>query len=90
MNAVDTSRVTVSAAPNRLSFSYSYVVGYGSYGADVPDDVLGPVFTVGLVDAATGGEIVVYTSPELSTYDYDTCGDHGGWGEHDAQGVTAT
>jgi hypothetical protein len=81
---VNTARlpdITTAVPPQRLSFTYEYVVGYGRYGRDVPDNVLGPTFSVGLVDAATGAETVVYTSPVLSTYDYDTCGQNGGWGD---------
>jgi len=73
--------VTTAVPPQRLSFTYEYVVGYGRYGAAVPANVMGPTFTVGLVDADTGVETVVYTSPVLDTYDYDTCGENGGWGD---------
>ena len=65
----------------RLRFNYQYVVGYGRWAADVPANVQGPSFTVSVVDAASDAETVVYTSPELSTYDYDTCAANGGWGD---------
>ena len=81
---VNTARlpdIMTAFPPQRLSFTYEYVVGYGRWGLDVPADVQGPTFTVGLVDAGTGAETVVYTSDELSTYDYDTCAQNGGWGD---------
>jgi hypothetical protein len=68
----------------RLRFNYQYVVGYGRYAAAVPASVTGPTFTVTVVDAATDARTVVYTSPELSTYDYDTCAENGGWGDDGA------
>ena len=65
----------------RLTFCYEYVVGYGNWGADVPAEVTGPSFTVSIVDDATGEASVVYESPELFEFDYDTCNDNGGWGD---------
>ena len=47
----------------------------------MPANVHGPTFTVSVVDAATDARTVVYMSPELSTYDYDTCAENGGWGD---------
>ena len=82
-NIVQLSPVSTSVPPSRVSFSYSYVVGYGNYGAVVPAGTTLPTFTLGLVDSVTGVETIVYTSPDLSGYDYDTCGDHGGWGNDD-------
>ena len=78
--------VTTAVPPQRLSFTYEYVVGYGRYGRSVPDNVMGPTFTVGLVDAVTGVETIVYTSPVLDTFDYDTCGENGGWGDDSITG----
>ena len=79
-NVVQLSPIATESPPLRLFFQYSYVVGYGNYGSSVPPGTHGPMFTVGLVDVLTGSETIVYTSPELDTYDYDTCGEHGGWG----------
>ena len=63
-----------------IRFNYEYVVGYGSYGAKVPPTIKGPQFNVSLVDVATGASRLVYSSAILHGYDYDTCGQHGGWG----------
>jgi hypothetical protein len=70
----------------RLRFQYEYVVGYGRWGRKVPKNVKGPHFTVSLVDAKTGKQTEVYKSPELDTYDYDTCSQHGGWGNSKIKG----
>jgi hypothetical protein len=72
--------VATNQPPNRLRFSYEYVVGYGSYGVDVPKTVKGPYFTVSIVDAKSSKQTEVYKSPVLDTYDYDTCAKFGGWG----------
>jgi hypothetical protein len=73
--------MATTAVARRLKFQYEYVVGYGSYGADVPDEVTGPSFTVSIVDAKSSKGFVVYTSPELFEFDYDTCDANGGWGD---------
>ena len=85
-------RLPTVAAPfgvSRLRFSYEYVVGYGRYGKNVPSSVHGPHFTVSIVDAKTHTMEVVYTSPTLDTYDYDTCAQHGGWGHDSVSGYEA-
>ena len=76
--------VATEQPPSRVRFSYEYVVGYGAWGSAVPDNVQGPTIGVSLVDVATGTESVVYTSPELGEYDFDSCGDD--WGEDDVAG----
>jgi hypothetical protein len=82
-NTVQLTPIATESPPLRLYFQYSYVVGYGRFGAAVPEGTEGPMFTVGLVDVVTQQETIVYTSPMLDTYDYDTCGEHGGWGADD-------
>merc|ERR1711865_351378 len=79
--------VAASNPPNKLRFNYEYVVGYGRYGRNVPSRVKGPYFTVSIVDAKTSKATEVYKSPELDTYDYDTCRQNGGWGSSDIKGA---
>jgi hypothetical protein len=65
--------IAAPRAPNRLKFEYEYVVGYGRWGANVPRTVRGPSFTVSVTDAKDSkSDVVVYRSPVLDTYDYDT------------------
>ena len=73
--------MAVSSPIRQLAFCYEYVVGYGSYGANVPAGVTGPSFTVSIVDETSGAVTVVYQSPELFEFDYDSCNANGGWGD---------
>ena len=43
--------IASSTPPDRLKFTYEYVVGYGSYGKKVPKKIRGPKFTVSVVNA---------------------------------------
>ena len=75
-SSIESDVITTGGPATRMSFSYQYAVGHGEHGADVPgvpDGVAGPHFTVGLIDTSTGVETTVYTSPELDTYDIDSC-----------------
>ena len=62
------------------------MVGYGSWGKNVPSRVKGPTFTVWVVNSKTKQAEQVYASPVLSTYDYDTCMQRGGWGKDSVSG----
>eukprot|EP00041_Stephanoeca_diplocostata_P034892 m.1211215 g.1211215 ORF g.1211215 m.1211215 type:complete len:416 (-) comp24593_c1_seq31:3901-5148(-) len=57
-------------------FRYSYVVGFGTCGTTCTNN--GPQFSVYIVNNANPTQrVLVYASPRLQGYDYDTCS---GWG----------